>query len=211
MRKNLFWMLLTTAFILSITMAGVGIAQAKPVISIDPKDNAVEPDETFIVDITIADISEEKSLHGWEVEITFNSRVVNVVNATEGPFLNATGYKTIPLEPRIDNTEGSIGFGATFMPPFPSTGASGSGILATVTFEAVSGGATDLHFEYTLLTAVLGGVPTPYDEWEYDVEDGHFAYGAAGGVSLELVAGVVIVVAIFSLVAFYYLRRRASA
>jgi len=211
MRKNLLWMLLTTAFILNVAMVAVGMASPKPTISIVPKNNSIKPGETFTVNVNVADIADDRSLYGWEVEITFNSRILNVLNVTEGTFLNVAGYETIWPEPRIDNTEGSIGFGSTFMPPYPPTGASGNGTLATIAIEVKSGGATDLHFEYTLLETLVGEVPRPFDEWEYDVVHGRFSYGAAGGVSLELVAGVVIVVAVCSFAAFYYMRRRRAA
>jgi len=224
MRKNLCLMLLTAALILNISMAGIGTADPKPVISMDPKNNSAEPDTTFTVNIKVADVSEEKSIYGWEVEITFTPKIVKAVNATEGSFLLDTGYQTswsINLSvPVIDNATGKITMGSMIMgPPFPSTGAHGNGILATVTFKAVSRGATPLKFAYTELdTLIWGGqawIPKALNsKYDYSVEDGNFAFGAGGGVggvTLELIAGVVIAVAVCSFAAFYYMRKRASA
>lgn len=220
MGKNLRWMLATAVCILSIAMAGVGMANSKPVIRMDPEQNTAEPGETFTVDITVVDIPphnppEEKSLYGWEVKIAFDPEIINAVNATEGPFLKASGCETIWTGHTIDNTEGTISIGAMLTFPSPPTGANGSGTLATITFKAVSRGTSSLRFEFTDLVTILSDTVRSFYEWEYDVEDGDFSNGAGGiggpTLSLGLVAGVVIAVAVCSSAVFYYMRRKASA
>ena len=220
MRKNLHWLLLATVFVLSITMAGVGTASpALPVIRVEPKDNTAEVGETFTVDIIVADITEEESLYGWECRITFNPDIINAVNATEGPFLEDTGYEAMWLTPNIDNTVGTIDMGALLMPSiewggFPPNGAVGSGNLATITFKAVGQGPSDLGFkdkkDTELHTVVYPG--TIYEDTcpiDHTAKGGSFS-NAGPPIPLSLIAGVVVVVAVCVVAVFYFRRKRAS-
>ena len=215
MRKNLHWLLLTTVFMLSIAMAGVGTASPTPVIRVEPKDNTADVGETFAVNITVTDITEEESLYGWECRITFNPNIINAVNATEGPFLKDTGYETF-WRMEIDNTTGTVDILALISPSiewsgFPPTGANGSGTLATLTFKAVGQGATDLDFKEekdTELHTVKGEPPSQYDyPIDHTAEDGFFRNSAP--IPLQLIAGIVVVVAACTVAVFYFRRRRA--
>ncbi len=220
MRKNMHFLLLATVFVLSIAMAGVGTASpASPVISLEPKDNTTEVGEEFTVDIVVADITEEESLYGWECRITFNPRVINAVNATEGSFLEDTGYETIWLPPNINNTLGTIDTGALLMPSiewdgFPPNGAVGSGNLATITFKGVGQGSSDLDFkdkEDTELHTVKGEPPNQYDyPIDHTAKGGSFS-NAGPSIPLSLIAGVVVVAAVCVVAVFYFRRKRASA
>lgn len=218
MRKNLHWLVLTTVFMLSIAMAGVGTASpASPVIRVEPKDNTAEVGETFAVDITVTGITEEESLYGWECRITFKPGIINAVNATEGPFLEDAGYDTTWLPPKIDNTTGTIDVGALITPSmewdgFPPNGAVGSGTLATVTFKAVGQGATDLDFkekkDTELHTVIIAG-GAQYDyPIDHTAEDGFFR-NAGPPIPLHIIAGIVVVVAVCTVAVFYFRRKRA--
>ena len=141
------------------------------VVSLYPPTNTVSPDETSTVNVTVADvfISEApvacNGLYGWECRVTFDPHVINVVNATEGPFLKYTGYETFWPPPKIDNTVGTIDMGAMFQFGVPPpTGAVGGGTLATVTFKAVGQGATALEFKEEIdmeLFSVITGTVVP--------------------------------------------------
>jgi hypothetical protein len=216
MRKNLYWLFLTTVFILSLAMASVGPASpGDPVIRLEPHNNAAGVGETFTVNITVTDITEEESLYGWECsKITFNPSIINVVNVTEGPFLKDTGYSTF-FSKKIDNTTGTVkALGVISELPFPPTGASGSGTLATIIFKAVGQGATGLVFgekDDTTLQTVLGEYPYQHNNpIVHTAEDGFFNNGGPQ-ISLDIVAvsavGIVVVVAV---VGFYFWRKRAS-
>ena len=216
MRKNLHWLLLATVFVLSITMAGVGTASpALPVIRVEPKDNTAEVGETFTVDITVTGIAEERSLYGWECRITFNPDIISAVNATEGPFLKDTGYETFWII-EIDNTNGTVDLLATFQfGVLPPTGAVGTGTLATVTFKAVGRGATDLEFKEcarehlygdTELDTITSGMVDPI----LHTAKGGFFSNAGPPIPLNLIAGVVVVVAVCVAAVFYFRRKRAS-
>lgn len=215
MKRNLYWLILTTVFMFTVGMAGVGTASPEPVIRVEPKDNTAEGGETFAVNITVTGISEEESLYSWECRITFNPDIIEAADATEGPFLKDAGYDTTWLPPRINNATGTIDMGALITPSiewqgFPPNGAVGSGTLATVTFEVVSQGATDLEFKEekdTELHTVKGEAPDQYDyPIDHTAEDGFFS-NAGPPIPILLIAGIIVVVAV-SIVAVLYFRRK---
>jgi len=209
---------------LGIAMASVSTASpATSVIRVEPKNNTAKVGETFTVNITVAGIvlgeplPACEGLYGWECRITFKRGVIHAVNATEGPFLKTSGYNTTWLPPKIDNEVGTITIGALLTPSvvgFPPNGAVGSGVLATVTFEVVGRGLTVLDFkeeeDAELWTVVYPSTinedTTPIDN---TAEDGKFS-NAGPPISLNLVAGVVVVVAVCAVAMFYFRRKKAS-
>ncbi|NVM22909.1 MAG: hypothetical protein HWN68_14140 [Desulfobacterales bacterium] len=219
MRKNLHWLVLTTIFVLSIVMAGIGTASpAEPAVHVEPKDNTAEVGETFGVNITVTDITEEESLYSWDCRITFDPGIINAVNATEGTFLTSTGYDTTWLPPNIDNITGTIDMGAIITPSmewngFPPNGAVGSGTLATVTFKAVGQGATGLDFkekemDTALYTVIFAAGDQNNAPIAHNAEGGVFS-NAGPPIPLHLIAGVVGAVVVCTFAVFYFRRKRA--
>ncbi len=164
------------------------------VLSLYPPTNTVEVGETFSVNITVTGIviSEtppvSNGLIGWEVWMTFNPEVLHAINATESSFLrdaaSTYGYTTF-FAKEIDNTEGSVEVGETVWPkmppddPYPPEGATGDGTLATITFEVMAEGETDVHFETptdvaktNLYTVVANNVIKIRDDFPVFIADG---------------------------------------
>lgn len=214
MKRNPYWLVLTTIVMLSIAMASVGTASpAQPAIHVEPKDNTAKVDETFVVKITVTEITEEDSLYLWECRITFNPDIINAVNATEGSFLKDTGHETFWAR-EINNTIGRVDILAMLSPPYPPNGATGSGTLATVTFKAVGRGTTDLEFKEeddTRLRTVKGEAPYQHVyPIPHDRENGFFR-NAGAPIPLQLVAAIVVVVAVAAcILAVFYLRRKRA-
>jgi len=213
MRKNLYWLFLTAVFILSMAMASVGTASPEePVIRLELHDTTAGVGETFTVNITVTGISEEESLYGWECKkIIFNPGIINAVNVTEGPFLRDTGYSTF-FSKKIDNTAGTVKALCIINPPFPPTGANGSGTLATIIFEAVGQGATDLYFEEkddTELQTVLGEAPYLENYPIAHTAEGGFFNNGGPPIPLYIV-GIVVIVAVSTIAGFYFWRKRAQ-
>lgn len=206
MRKNSRWALTATILILSIATASIGRASPETKISIVPSTSTAPVDETFTIDVTVTDVT---NLYGWEVEISFNNKILEVVNATEGPFLETAGYETFWPPPNLDNTEGAVTCGALFNLPFPPNGANGSGILATITFKAIGQGLTTLRLEYTSLQTVI--LPKSNMPIYHERVDGTFNNGAGIQLSLELIVAVVVGVAIVGTATVFYMRRKRSA
>jgi len=143
------------------------------VVSTQPLPSTAAVDTNFYIDITVANVL---NLYGWEINMTFNPTVLEVVDMVEGPFLldfaDLMGVSTWPLGPLIDNTAGWVQMADSLFPlPDPPDGADGSGVLATITFHVLTEGTVPLHFDYTLLTTYAGGLPTPI---EHTARDGFF-------------------------------------
>jgi hypothetical protein len=176
-------------------------------ISLNPSTvKDVPTGEVFDVNVTISGVS---NLYGWQINMTFNPSVLSVDAVAEGSFLNSINVTVWP-NPKIDNDAGFVLFSASLYPPYPSVGASGEGILATITFKVKSGGNSALDFvDGTKLRTVQGGSLLPIEN--YVSQDGSFGSAAGGinlGLPLEIIAviGVVIVVAIVG--GIFYLRKR---
>jgi len=229
MKRKAYWILLTMVLIIGMAMARVGKASPEPVVQIEPKDNKADPGETFSVDITVTDIAVSETppvsngLLGWETWMTFDPNVVHAVNVTRGSFLrdaaSTHGYDTI-FSKKIDNTKGTVSVGETVTPkmppddPYPPVGATGDGILTTITFEVKAQGTTQIHFEtptsvaktnlYTVIAYNLVKMP-------YTAEDGAFD-NRSFVLSTELIVAIVVVVGVACVgTVFLYRRRRASA
>lgn len=215
--KNLHWILFATLLMYSITLVRVGTASSSEIkIAVDPpKVEDLDPGSTFTVNITVTGIviNEYQGLYGWDFELEFNSKILNVVDATEGPFLktafNETTWGENVTPPSIDNDAGMITQGNTHMPiyPQPTSGATGNGTLATITFKVVSRGATQLHFE---LSELYTYVPNWSIEMEHTAVDGFFSNGTGTELSLELIVAIIIGVTICISGAFFYIRRRKA-
>lgn len=161
---------------------------------------------TFTVNVTVADVNE---LYGWQINVTFNPQILNVESVAEGPFLkniNETIFGT-----NLKNTVGYAIVSALFMPPYPNHGASGSGLLANMTFSVKGSGSTSLHFDATrtyLRTVVSGSVAPILDVTAVDGSFSNSSGGFQSGLPVEVIAGVVVVVVVVGVIGLYLWRRR---
>ena len=207
MRTGLKFALSVLAFLL--VAAAMGGAWGEPAtVSFDPTTVNERPaGEQFTIDLVIADVS---NLYGWQVNVTFNPSVLNVDKVTEGPFLKSANKTAMP-KPSIDNSRGYVLAAATLMPPYPPAGATGSGVLANITFTVKSGGGSTLHFDeaLTYFRTVQAQTVVPIEGVVR--QDGTYSSGGSvglGGVPFELIAGVVVVVVVVGVVGIFFLRRR---
>jgi hypothetical protein len=143
------------------------------VVGTQPLPSTAPTGTNFDVNVTVADVQD---LYGWEINMTFNPTVLEVVDMVEGPFLldfaDSLGIYTWPLGPIIDNTAGWVQMSDSLFSFDPLTdGADGSGVLATITFHVLTKGTVPLHFEKSLLNTKVGGLPTPI---EHEPRDGFF-------------------------------------
>lgn len=147
-----------------------GAADAVPVLAIEPLLSIAAVGETFTIDLTVGNMIID--LYSWQVQLVFDSAALEAVKAIQGPYLKATGHATIWLS-RLNNTAGTILMGASFAPPFPPSGATGNGTLASITFLVRNESACLLHIEYRLtkLYTLISSTPFPVD---YTTVDGYF-------------------------------------
>ncbi|MGH9427266.1 MAG: cohesin domain-containing protein, partial [Terriglobia bacterium] len=94
--------------------------------------------------ITVAvSIDNAQDASGASFALSFNPKVLKLVNVQDGGFLSQGG-KASSLSQKIDNDNGTATVSLTR--PAGSPGVSGSGILANLQFEAVGPGITSITF-----------------------------------------------------------------
>lgn len=87
-------------------------------------------------------------LAGYQVELRFDPAIVVVRDASNGGLLASTGGSVFVAGPEVDNSAGIATIGAIVLRPGPYP--SGSGTLASFSFEAMSSGSTDLDADVSL-------------------------------------------------------------
>ncbi len=214
MKKDLTWIVMTVFLLLYTTVIMNGLASPTTTVAVDPpevKDR--QPGESFTINLTVSDvvISEEppisNGLYAWSVNVTFDPAILNVTNTTEGPFLQQAA-ETVALPAVIDNTGGFVVTGAIIKPPYGPQGATGSGVLATITFTVVGQGATTLELTKLKLRTLLEGATETYFITTTAI-NGQFINSTA--FPTETIVGVIGAVAIGgTLVAFFYRKRRTQ-
>jgi len=120
-------------------------AQAAPIVKLTPSSSTVIVGNSFTVDIEIDTVTD---LYAWEMDIGFGpTSLVNVTGQAEGPFLGpATSFF---LPGTVDNVGGTITNIANALAG--PTGVTGSGTLATLTFDALSTGLADFWFSRVVM------------------------------------------------------------
>jgi hypothetical protein len=202
--------LLFLVCVLGCVAAAVKVATASPsaIIAIEPAEVLdVSAGETFKVNLTVTNVA---NLYGWQVNITFNPGVLNVASTDEGPFLKQVN-ETVVMK-RVSNDGGFLLLSSSFTVPFPTQGATGSGLLATVTFTVTGQGASSLDF---VKGTKLNTVPPPYQTvlpiTDFTSVGGSFRNAAGGselGIPLEWIVAIVIVIVAVGASVFFITRRR---
>jgi hypothetical protein len=126
------------AMVCVLQVATVASAAA-PSVSADRVD--VSMGDIFEIDVTVD--PHGNSVYGAQYDLTFNPAILQFVKQTKGDFLSQ-----------------AIEYGETRMGA--EDGVTGAGVLATITFEAVSAGSTDLEFSDVIVSDTaakpIGGV-----------------------------------------------------
>lgn len=175
MRKiHQVWSYIIVVLLTTTMLVNVGIAAPQPPpeppptlpqIYVDPSsiiDSSKGPGSTFTVSVKVTNVSR---VYGWGFSIYYKPNVLNATSVVKGNFFypnwrfklaNGTGYCTAA---------------AYFYPPPGSQYKSGSGTLATVTFEVIGVGISLLDLVNTKIYTVIGGVSVPI---EHTASDGLF-------------------------------------
>ena len=127
---------------------------ALPTVKIEPATKEIYLGSTGSVDILIENITD---LGSFEFEIAYDGDIVQIAESGHvvlGPFLGSTGRSVIPVGPDIDNTAGSVVYGAASFGT--QAGASGSGILATITWTPQVEGTTTLDLKNVKVSDTQG-------------------------------------------------------
>jgi len=144
----------------SITMASlVGKGQSAPAtMAINPTTKTVDQvGITFTLNITIADVTE---MWSYIIDLSWNASVLKCLGVTEGPFMKAFGSTVFLTKTPLPGEVPEIT--CTFL---TMIGATGSGVLATVTFNSTAIGTTNLH-----IGGPLEGQPDVLDKNEIPID-----------------------------------------
>ncbi len=124
--------------------------------------------DTVTVDIVASDIVPGAPLNAFEFDLDFGAAVLTATNVGDGGFLLAPvlGIENDVVAPDVNFAE------ATLLP----TGAVGTGVLASVTFNAVGVGVSQLELNEVIFSAPFG-VPIHIDA----INDGSLTVTQDGG------------------------------
>ena len=143
------------AGLVALMWIGAG-ARAAPILTIDvdpttpgiQDTRVVAVDARFEVDILIAGVEATDPLNGFELDLAFAPPVVGAAAIADGGF---------PLDPvlRVESSlePASVGLAALTV---AATGASGSGVLARISFDALAPGTSPLELRDVILSAPFG-------------------------------------------------------
>lgn len=107
------------------------------------------------VAVSVTDIA---SLYAWQFSLLFDPAVLQASSVAAGSFLSAAG-PTLFVPGTIDNAAGRIGFMLETIQG-PAAGVSGSGTLASITFDVVGLGSSPLGFgNVVFLDGMLNDIP----------------------------------------------------
>ena len=159
--KTLRWLLALAAVVAAtlLFLSPGGAVVTEPVVSVDtdPTGNTatfvgtIDPCREvtvdplgFDIDVTIEQVTD---LAGFEAKLHYNPAVLKVTDVDYSYFLATAGSVTNWGEsptPTNPDTDGTLSMIAVLF-PLPITGASGEGVLARVTLEAVGSGLSGLN------------------------------------------------------------------
>lgn len=149
-----FWLALAASLLIASP------ALATPVVRVAPSATMPIVGQAFQVNLIGEDFLE---LYAYNFTFNFDPARIRAVSVSEGPLLASAGT-TFFIPGDIDNVLGSISFiGNSLIGAIP--GVSGSGILATLDFEAIAEGLSPLSLPDMLFidTGFADLAPTPQD------------------------------------------------
>ena len=140
-------------------------------IQLAPSASTVNVGGAFTINLTVTDVTD---LAVWEFRLFYLNTILNCTSAAKGPFLEKDGnlsFFTSNIYPTYDATHGCLLFGATRYGSGP--GVDGSGTLATIAFQAMGAGDTQLHFDDDVTWSFLkDSTPPPRHLIPYTAVDG---------------------------------------
>jgi hypothetical protein len=135
-------------FIAAVLLGASTQAWAAPILSFSTGP-AAQVGSTVTYNIAIDDIAD---LYSYQFSINYDARYLRALNVTEGAFLGTAGSTVSGV---LGMDTGFIDFVyGSLLGPIP--GASGSGLLASITFEAIGAGTSALSFADAIFLDSVG-------------------------------------------------------
>jgi YVTN family beta-propeller protein len=131
------------------------VRQWRPtIVKVVPVSSSVSIGEDFAISVLIDNAAD---LGAYELHMDFDPAVVHARSVEDGGFLGSGGRSVLPLGVQIDNDIGTLVFGALSLGP--GEGATGTGVLATVSLEAVGAGRSPLTLDSVAILDTAGESP----------------------------------------------------
>ncbi|WP_457424375.1 cohesin domain-containing protein [Roseateles sp. P5_E7] len=134
-------------FLCACLFVGLVAPAAATTLSIVAAPASVKAGETFAVDVVVTDA---KDLYGFQFDLVFAVPVLEAHEVVDGGFLAAGGALTSFFPGLVDGGEGSVSFVANTRLG-PGGGASGDGVLARLSFLALTPGEGTLLLRNVVL------------------------------------------------------------
>jgi len=195
--------IMAIAFLSLISSSVVSSARSQgTVISVSPSSSTLPKSQigaNYLINISISDVA---NLWSWKVRLNWNPGVLNFINITEGPFLKDFGATLFPPPPQRSGylTEVSDTL-------LENASASGSGLLATVTFQVVGSGQSDITLTETELLQPITGQPPTHQQINNTVANGELVVLGSGEPLLLTLAILIVIVVVIILVVVLVARR----
>ena len=150
---------IATILVLALMIPTVALAQGGATVTLQPP-VAVEGADTMTTEVTVAGV---EGLLGFQFDVNFDPAVLAIDSIDLGPFLASTGRAPQPLGPDDqDAANGVVVFGGFTLGTADVPGASGDGVLATITWRALQGGETAANLS-SIQLAGAGAQPLAVD------------------------------------------------
>jgi general secretion pathway protein D len=123
-----------------------GLSEAAPVtLSVIPPATTVPAGHAVTLDLVVQDVTD---LFAYQLDLTFDPAILRADGVTDGGFLTSAGGTSVfggAFALAIDNTTGLVTILDSLLGPVPpALGASGGGVLASVTFAGLNAGTSPL-------------------------------------------------------------------
>ena len=141
---------LAASAVLLLFLVTTAPALADPILTLSPSTSTVDVGDTFTVSLVI---SGAVGVYGWQVDVSFGNTQINVLSTSKGTFLT-----TGAIHPPTFFVGGTLNNGVGLVDNMAETrtgvdvGATGAGLLATLTFQAVGPGVASLTIGNVVLS-----------------------------------------------------------
>lgn len=145
MRKRIEQFALAVLLLTCICQTGVA---TESTVSISPQTVTVSQGDTFTLDVVVDPAGNE--IYRAECTLYFDNTMLKANDQSTGTFLSSDGAETVKTLNGINNAVGKIEYGAMRGDPEVVGGATESGVLTSISFEALGQGTCDLTLEASL-------------------------------------------------------------
>jgi hypothetical protein len=140
--------IIAVTILLLLAFCQTGLAE-QSIVSVSPQEITASPGDTITVDIVVDPKGSE--IFGAEYQLQFDSSILKATEQNGGIFLSQDGVDTIEITNNINNTRGTIEYGETRIGDAQEIGSiTSSGVLASVSFEIIGSGVSDLKLDVML-------------------------------------------------------------